>query len=104
MTKVSINTSQSKYINIIDTKTKELTIKDSDFTESSFYNVELNKTIIENNKFKECEFMHMDLHGINFSTCDITGIRIEERCLKGIKVNQFQAIELAELLGIEIVD
>ena len=48
--------------------------------------------------------MQINLSVINFSTCDITGIKIEERSLRGIKVNQFQAIELATLLGIEIVE
>ena len=104
MTKVSINTSQSKYINIIDTKTKELTIKDSDFTESSFYNVELLKTILDNSKFNQAEIVQTKLFGIDFSTCEITGIKLDERSLKGIKVNQFQAIELARLLGIDIIE
>ena len=85
-------------------KTKELTIEESDFSESSFYNVELPKCILEDTSFKESEFMHINLNGINFSTCDITGIKIEERSLKGIKVNQFQALELATLLGIDIVE
>ena len=79
-------------------------LEESDLTECSFYNVDLNKALFENICFKESEFMHMNLSGINFSSCDITGIKIEERSLRGIKVNQFQAIELATLLGIEIVE
>ena len=46
----------------------------------------------------------MNLSGVNFSNCNITAIRIDEKSLKGIKVNQFQALELAALLGIDIVE
>ena len=44
ITKLNINNSVCKYINLVDLKTKELTIKDSDLTESSLFNIELNKT------------------------------------------------------------
>lgn len=104
MTKVIISNSQCKYINIIDTKTKELSIIESDFTESSFFNTELSKPNLNNTNFAKTEIMETKLFGIDFSTCDITLIKLDEKSLKGIKVNQFQAIELARLLGIEIIN
>ena len=104
MTKTKLDRSLCKYLNIVDTKTKELTIKESDFTESSFFNVELPKIILENNNFKSSEFMQTKLSGIDFSTCNIEGIKRDEKGIKGIMVNQFQAIDLARLLGIEIVE
>ena len=48
--------------------------------------------------------MQTKLSGIDFSTCDITSIKIEDKSIRGIKVNQFQAIELASLLGIEVIE
>ena len=89
---------------LIDTKTKELTIENSDFTESNFYNVELPKAIIENNNFHQSEFIQTLLYGLNFTTNNINGIKTDNQSLKGIQVNQFQAIELASLLGIDIVE
>ena len=83
---------------------KELEIKESDFTESTFFNNELQKVSFNDCNFKSTEFTQTKLSGINFSSCNIEGIRIDERGLKGIQVNQFQAIELAHLLGIEIVE
>ena len=83
---------------------KEFKITESDFTESTFYNNELQKTVFDDCNFKSTEFTQTKLTGINFSSCNIEGIRTDERSLKGIQVNQFQAIELAHLLGIEIVE
>ena len=48
--------------------------------------------------------METKLSGIDFSTCDIEGIKLDNKGIKGIMVNQFQAIDLARLLGIVIVD
>ena len=48
--------------------------------------------------------MRTKLSGIDFSTCNIEGIKRDEKGIKGIMVNQFQAIDLARLLGIEIVE
>lgn len=104
ITKNEICNSLCKYINIVDTKTKELIIKENDFTESSFFNVEFIKVTLDKNNFKLSEFLETKLSGINFSTCNIEGIKLDSKGIKGIQVNQFQAIDLASLLGIEIVE
>ena len=41
-----------------------------------------------------------NLRGIDVSTCNIDGIVVDKEDLKGIIVNQFQAVELSKLLGI----
>lgn len=43
-----------------------------------------------------------NLKGIDFSTCNIDGIVVDREDLKGVIVNQFQAVELSKLLGIII--
>ncbi len=88
----------------MDTKCKELTVNDSDFQESSFYNMELNKTKFSNTNFSKCEFFKTLLDKINLSTCNISGIKLTNECLKGAQVNTVQAIELVELLGVEVVE
>ena len=41
---------------------------------------------------------------MNYSSCNIDGIKISDNMseLKGMKVNLFQAVDLAKRLGIEI--
>ena len=43
-----------------------------------------------------------NLGGIDFTTCDITGIGVGSQDLNGIIVDEYQAIELSRLLGIII--
>ena len=43
-----------------------------------------------------------NLKGIDFSTSNIDGIIIDKEDLKGLIVNQFQAVELSKLLGIVV--
>ena len=41
-----------------------------------------------------------NLQGIDFSTCDITGIVVLPQDLRGMIVDEYQAMELSKLLGI----
>ena len=102
ITKLNINNSVCKYINLVDLKTKELTIKDSDLTESSLFNIELNKTIFDNVNFTKSEIEEMSLKGIDLSTCKINNIKISPKALKGVIIDQFQALDLIRLLEVEI--
>ena len=52
---------------------------------------------MKNTKFNECDLykaqmFRTNLKGIDFSTCNIDGIVVEREDLKGIIVNQFQAV------------
>ena len=42
------------------------------------------------------------LSGIDFSTCDITGIVVLPQDLRGVIVDEYQAMELSKLLGIVV--
>ena len=60
------------------------------------------KVLLDNEKLPE--FINTLLSGIDFSTSIIESIKVTEKGLEGIKVNSFQAIDLARLLGIEIIE
>ena len=52
---------------------------------------------MKNTKFNECDLykaqmFRTNLKDIDFSTCNIDGIVVEREDLKGIIVNQFQAV------------
>ena len=57
--------------------------------------------------FNDCELyrtqiFRTNLKGIDFSTCNIEGFVVDKDNLKGMVVNQFQAVELSKLLGIVV--
>ena len=56
-------------------------------------------------KFIITNFFNTKLEGIDFSTSNIDGIIVSDNFkeLKGIKVNEIQAIELSKLIGIKII-
>ena len=45
------------------------------------------------------------LRGMNLSTCQIDGIVVSETLaeLKGVKIAAYQAVQIAQMLGIKIV-
>lgn len=78
-----ITNSNLKGCNIIESKTKDVYLQQVNLTEAEIY--------------------HTNLNDIDFSTSDIEQITIDLPSLKGIKVNSFQAMSLAGLLGIKVV-
>jgi uncharacterized protein YjbI with pentapeptide repeats len=72
--------------------------------ESNFYNVELNKIEFTKVDFTSTEFYKTSLKNIDFSTSIIDSIKITPDCIKGMKVNTLQALDLVKVLEIEIVE
>ena len=57
--------------------------------------------LIDSNLYK-AQMFKTTLKNIDFRTCNIEGITVDKDDLKGMIVNDFQAIELSKLLGIII--
>lgn len=76
----------------------------TDFTEAGFSQCKFTNTDWMNVCFQKVEFFKTSLKDMNFSSCNIEGIIISDNMseLKGMKVNLFQAVDLAKRLGIEI--
>ncbi len=55
--------------------------------------------------FNKVDFFHTRLKGIDFSDCSIQLISVSDQYfeLKGMKIDLFQAVEIAKILGIEIL-
>ena len=56
---------------------------------------------IDTNLYK-AQLFRTNLKDIDFRTCNIEGIIVGQEDLKGMIVNDFQAVELSKLLGIII--
>ena len=76
---------------------KECDCSSTRFVNTKFKDIELNEV-----NFNESEFIHTSLNKLDFSNSDIHGISITPDSLKGIIVNEFQALSLSKLLGIVI--
>uniref|UniRef100_UPI00359C577F hypothetical protein n=1 Tax=Faecalicatena contorta TaxID=39482 RepID=UPI00359C577F len=70
-----------------------------------FSEVKLKKTGFSKCDFTKVDFFRTGLKGIDFSDSTIEGIMVSDsyREVAGMKINMFQAVEIAKLLGVKIV-
>jgi uncharacterized protein YjbI with pentapeptide repeats len=75
------------------------------FREAFFSEVKLKKTIVFKSDFTKVDFFRTPLKGIDFSDSTIENLLVSEGCqeVSGMKINMFQAAEIAKLLGVKIV-
>lgn len=97
---VCIESSQGQYANFNSSKMKDCVLKDNVLVESGFSMCKLNELEIDSCDFSRAEFYDTRLKGLDFSTSEISGIILDINTLKGIIVNEEQAIACAKLLGI----
>lgn len=90
--------------NISKTKLDFVSIRDSNCDETRFFECILKNIELKTNEFRRAEFFETPLTGVSFASSNIEGISIDIVSLKGIKVNSYQALTLAGLLGIEVVE
>lgn len=69
---------------------------------SSISEAKLKNIKLEDNDFLNSQFFKTNLSNIDFTTCNIEGIIVDIKDVKGMIVNEIQAISLAKLLGIII--
>ena len=55
-------------------------------------------------KFYGTEFLHTNLSDVDFTTSNITGIRMDAYSMKNIIVNSFQCRDLIGILGVKVID
>lgn len=98
---VILNT-KCDYINFSDSKMKHFIIQDTVVKDGRFVSVKFNDINFNNVDFSNSEFLNTKLQGIDFSNCNINNISVSSNDIKGIIVNETQAIMLVSLLGIII--
>lgn len=99
---VTIHESNCKYINLDYAIFKEVEIKNANLEYCSIKESKIKGSEFDNCILRGSQLFKTKLDKIDFSSCDIEGIIVTIEDLKGIIVNEFQAIELAKLLGITI--
>ncbi len=68
----------------------------------NFNSAKFLKLLITNSSLSQASFIGTNLHGVDFSTNDISGIVVDKNRLDGFIVNVNQAVDLSKLLGIII--
>ena len=91
-----------QYANFNSATIEDTIFDKSDLTKSFFDNCNFKNVYFENSKLIETSFFKTKLKDIDVSSCEFSGITTSIEDVKGLIVNNFQAIELSKLLGIVI--
>jgi len=103
LSNIVFNEVNALYINFANCDLKNISITNSIFKGCNMMETTTKILLLDNVDFREAEIYKTDLTDVDFSNSNIDGITIDIASLKGIKVNSFQAMSLATLLGIKVV-
>ncbi len=99
---VSICDSQAMYANFNGTHMKQVSLKNLMAAGASFSFIHAANLEISECDFSQCEFMETSLADWDFSSSRMDGVAVRVEDLKGVIVNEEQAIACAKLLGIVV--
>ena len=88
--------------NLSNSSFKDVKIENTNLQSSGICEVKFKNIEFEECNLNKCQLFRTKLKNIDFSTCDINGIIVDASDLKGVIVNEFQALELSKLLGLKI--
>ena len=93
------------FCNYVSTLWENTVASDCNMEQSFLSEVTFKKPIFHNINFTGADFFKTKLKGIDLSDCMISGLMVSDTYaeLAGVKVNIYQAAELAKLLKVQIV-
>lgn len=94
--------SNCAYANLYSSYQKEVVWSSSNLTSSVISETKFHQVKWQECNLQKAQLFQTILQGIDFTTCDLSGIVVAIPDLKGVKVNEWQAIELAKLMEIII--
>jgi len=97
---ISIFDTKGNYINFSDSKIRHFEIKNSVAKEGRFVRVIFEEILFDEVDFDGCEFLNTKLKDIDFSSCNLQNIGVSSNDVRGVIVNEEQALMLVNLLGI----
>ena len=92
----------ARYINMSGAKIDNLQISNSDLSEGTTIEVHFKNVCLNSVNFIKAEFLKSNMKSVDFTSSDITDVMFDMTSVRGIVLNQFQCVELAELLGAEV--
>lgn len=93
------------YCNYVSTLWDNTSVYDCNMEQSFFSEAALKKPVFHNTNFTSVDFFKTKLKGIDLSDCVISNLMVSDTYMElaGVKVNIYQAAELARLLKVQIV-
>ncbi len=99
---VLLQSSKGNYCNFSGSKIKDCAFTQSDFSSSSFVHCDWIHSCFDHCDLDDSEWVNTNLKGIDFSTSSISNILVSNDLLKGVIVNESQALEFVRILGLII--
>ena len=96
---ISVN---GRYLNMSGAKISNIKIEESDFSESSFIEVNIKNLSLYGVNFTKAEFLKSLMDGVDFSSSNITDVMFDIYSVKGIVIDRFQCYELMGMLGVNV--
>ncbi len=93
---------QGSYLNLNGSKLKRVTLKDMILEQAGMSMVEHSDISIENCNFTKSEWIDTKMDGLDLSDSQVDGIMVDPENLRGLTVNEEQAVAFAELLGLNV--
>lgn len=93
---------QGSYLNLNGSKMKRTVLKDMILEQAGMSMIEHSDVSIENCNFTKSEWVDTKMNGLDLSDCQVDGIMVDPENLRGLTVNEEQAVAFAELLGLNV--
>ena len=92
-----------KYMGLVVCDLKHSVMEDCNLSGGSLSRCKLDKAKVDRCDFTRCDFSGAELSGLDFSHCTIEGATWTIDKLKNVTVTTAQAVDLARLIGLNIV-
>ncbi len=79
-----------------------LRLQNSDYSQSSFVYCKFDGFITENINFTSTDFTATSLENCDFSSCELHGASVTTVLIKGLTINEQQAVAFTKLFGLKI--
>lgn len=99
---ISILESKCNYVNFSNSTIKGFLIKESNLKEGRIVDTKFSNVEFDNVDFSGVEFLNTKLAGLDFSNCNIDDMGVNVNDIRGVTVNNEQALMLISLLGIVV--
>ena len=98
-----VDSCSAAYLNAGFTKMKSVMFKETKLQDGRFIEAKMEKVAFMDSDLKHADFTNTNLKALDFSSCDIEQLTLSLNLIKGLTLNQEQALMIAKELGLNIV-
>ena len=103
--KCALTGTSLRYVNFSRSVWDGTSLRHCDLRETALSELRLSKVTLERVELGGAELFRTSLAGVDLTTCGISALVVSEGCgeLRGAKIGAEQAVEVAHLLGMDVV-